>query len=324
MSRCCALLLSSLVACGAEVAPPDASPPSTIPDTPAGSFTLRSELDLAVPEVARPVLASLTAAVDGPDDPARFLIDHLIASLPEGPLREVAAGAAPYVAAYLNARLHELAPRLSPGLAALGTGLTRIASHLGTIERLQVSADGDAARTITAIRFTVPGGAATVTLSEVGLPDLTAPTHVSIDATGHLQISAHHHALPYGALLRLGLTRAVVPSVSPGATGLAQALAALVDCTALGNRIADQLGLGASLFTAACDTAMTAVASEVEARIADIDEVPMELGLAGQAQALDSDHDGSIDELHGLWTGSLAAAGAPAALRGGSFTGTAP
>lgn len=324
MSRFGALLLSLLGACSAEVAAPDGPPPSTVPDTPAGSFTLRSELDLAVPEVARPVLASLTAAVDGPDDPARFLIDHMIASLPEGALRDVAAGAAPYVAAYLNARLHDFAPRLSPGLAALGTGLTRIASHLGTIERLQVSADGDAVRTITAIRFTVPSGAATVTLAEVGLGDLTAPTHVAMDATGRVQISAHHHALPYGALLRLGLTRAVVPSVVAGAPGLAQALAALVDCPALGDRIADQLGLGGSLFTAACATAMTAIASEVEARIADIDHVPMELGLAGQAQALDSDHDGAMDELHGLWTGSLAAAGTPAALRGGSFTGTAP
>jgi hypothetical protein len=322
-----ALSLASIAACSPDAAaPPDAAPPSTIPTSPQGTFTIASELDLAVPAIAEPVLASLTAATDGPDDPARFLVDHMVACLPDGPVRAVAAGAAPYVAAYLNARLAELAPRLRPGMVALSAGLTRIASHLGTLEALRVGAGGDATRTITAIRFTVGSQATTVRLADSGIADLAATAHVTLDATGRVAIAAHSHALPYGAILRLGLARAVIPSVEPTAHDLAQALAALVDCARIGGLIAERVGLGpAGLYDAACRTAMTAVASEVDARIAAIDQAPISLRVSGQAQGLDRDADGVMDELRaGSWTGALDAAGASAPLRAGSFAATTP
>lgn len=322
-----ALSLASLTACGTDVeAPPDATPPSTIPTSPQGTFTIASELDVTVPAIAEPVLASLTAATDGPDDPARFLVDHMVACLPEGPIRAVAAGAAPYVAAYLNARLAELAPRLRPGMVALSAGLTRIAGHLGTLETLRIGAGGDATRTITALRFSVGSQATVVRLSDSGLADLAATAHVTLDATGHVAIAAHSHALPYGAILRLGLARAVIPSVEPTAQDLAQVLAALVDCARLGGLIAERVGLGPpGLYEAACRTAMTAVASEVDARIAAIDLAPMTVHVSGQAQGIDLDDDGVMDELRaGSWTGALDAVGTSSALRAGSFSATTP
>jgi hypothetical protein len=48
--------------------------------------------------------------------------------------------AAPYVAAYLNARLVEIAPRFVAGLDGIAAGVARIATHLGTLETLQIVA----------------------------------------------------------------------------------------------------------------------------------------------------------------------------------------
>jgi hypothetical protein len=109
----------------------------------------------------------------------------------------------------------------------------------------------------------------------------------------------------------------VVPSVEPTAQDLPAALAALVDCDAIGAVVADRVGIGTpTLYRTACRTAMTAMASELDARIAAIGE--LSLTVAGAADAIDLDNDGTIDELHdGGWT----ATGSVTAFRAGSFTG---
>jgi hypothetical protein len=314
-----ALSIAFAAACSSpEETPPDAAPPpppSMIPSSATGRFALTSELTLAVPAEAEPVLATLTAATDGPDDPTRYLVDHMIATLPDGTMKTIALGAAPYVAAYLNARLADVMPRFAPGIAALVDGLSRIATHLGTTETLRVDGVGNAVRTITGVRFTVGATPINVRFADHGLPDVPVDTRATLDAAGHLTLTGHHHALPYGALLRLGLDHAVVPSVEPTARDLPEALAALVDCDAIGAAVADRLGIGApALYRAACRTAMTAIASEIDTRIAAIEDVT--LTVAGGADAIDLDGDGVMDELrNGGWT----AAGAVTAFRAGSF-----
>lgn len=309
--RCHALLLlaiTGLAACGGmPPGPAGDAAPSTIPTSPVGVFAVTSTLDFHVPGAAAPALQALLAATDGPDDPARFVVDHLVALLPDGSVKTVADAAAPYLAAYLNARLSDVAPRLVTGLDGLATGLARIATHLGTVERLRIDDGGTAVRTITGVRFEVGNRVTVVPLADAGLTDLVAGVRVTLDTSGRLAISEHEHALPYGAILRLGLDRAVAPSVAPTAGDLAGALGALLDCDQLGIVMANRVGFGsATVYGAACRAAMTALAAEVDARLAAIDRTPLGIEVAGTAMGYDGNGDGVMDEFEGgRWTGSV-------------------
>lgn len=314
--------IASLAACGDQPAAPDA-PPSLIPTSPAGVFTVTSAIDIAVPPAAAPVLATLVAATDGPDDPSRYLIDRMIMTLPDGPVHTLAADAAPYLAAYLNDKLAEVAPRFAAGIDGLADGLSRIASRVGTIETWQVDPSGTAIRTITGVRFQLGVQPIVVTLADNGLADISISVPVTMDATGQLALGPHAHPLPYGALLRLGLDRAVVASVVPTAHDLAGALTTLVDCDRLGALVADRIGLGSpSPYRAACRAAMIAIASEVYDRIAAIDDTPLTLELTGTAGGVDLDANGTLDELRqGRWTGAVSSASSRTPIAAASFAG---
>lgn len=320
-----ALTLALIASCGSppSVAPDAAPPPSTIPSSPAGVFALASRLDVQVPAPAAAVLATLTAATDGPDDPARYLVDRMIATLPDGPVKMLAERVAPYVAAYLNARLVDIAPRFVAGIDAMATGLSRLATHLGTIETLRIDAGGNALRTITGLRFELGVAPVSVSFADSGLPDIAVGLRVTLDATGHIKLAQHAHRLPYGALLQLGLDRAVVVGVEPTARDLASALGKLVDCERIGGLVAERVGLGSvSLYAVACRAGMTAIASEIEAQIAAIDDSELGLDVTGTAIGVDGDGDGTMDELRsGSWSGALYSAAARAPIAAASFTG---
>jgi hypothetical protein len=322
-----AVLVLVLAGCGGSPpAPtPDAPPRSTVPVSPAGTFAVTSTFDVHLPAVAQPAIAVLTAATDGPDDPTRYLVDRMIATLPDGTPKTIAAAVAPYVAAYVNARLAELAPRLVAGIGGIATGVSRIATHFGTVETLRVAADGTGVRTITAVRFDIGGTSTVVPLAAAGIADVSAAVRVTLDPAGRFTVSEHAHELPYGTIVRLGIDRAVVPSVEPGAHGLAEALAALLDCDRLGAVVADRVGLGsAALYGGACRAAMTAIASEVDARIAAIDGAALGIEVAGSATAVDDSGDGAADELRaGRWTGAVYSGADRELIDAASFTGAA-
>jgi hypothetical protein len=313
----------AIAGCGDPPVTPDASPPSTIPTSAAGAFELASRFDIQVPAAAAPAIATLTAATDGPDDPTRFLVDRMIATLPDGPVKILASQAAPYIAAYLHQRLVEIAPRLVEGLHAIGDGLSRIAGQLGTTETLQIAPGGDAVRTITGVRFEVGASAITVRFAEAGVADIALAVQVALDATGQLAISRHAHRLPYGALLRLGLDRAIVPSVEPAARDLAGALDLLVDCDRLAVLVADHVGIGSpALYRTACRAGMTAVAGEIDDCLAAIDRAELGLDLTGAATGVDLDGDGTMDELRdGTWSGAVTSAASREPIGAGRFTG---
>ncbi len=319
--------IASLVGCGDSPASPDAAI-STVPTSPAGGFAVTSTFDFGVPAAAGPVLATLVSATDGPDDPARFLVDQMISALPDGSVKTIAMLGAPYLASYLNAQLASIAPRLVPGIHAISAGVSRIATHIGTVETLQIDASGAATRLITGVRFDVGTTATTVRLADAGLAEVSVAVQVALDATGHVTIGDHTHALPYGAVLRLGLDRAVAPSVAPGAADLAGALGLLVDCDQLGGTIASYVGVGSGeLYGTACRAGMTAIASQIDGQLAAIDQDPLGFEVKGTATGVDLDGDGTMDELtSGAWSGSLGAldslssGGAREPLSASSFT----
>jgi len=158
------------------------------------------------------------------------------------------------------------------------------------------------------VQFDV-GPPAVMVLGEHGLPDVTAQPRVTLDETGQLVVPHHAVSLRYGAIVRAGLDLAVVPSAEPSAHDVAGALAALVDCTGLGQLVADKVGIGSPLlYRGACITAMVAVADELDEHIVAIDAEPMVLDLGGVATGVDQDHDGSMDIIKaGRWSGTLTA-----------------
>lgn len=314
------VLVAFITACASADAPPDpAAPdaPSTIARDPAGTYALTTTLDVPVPEAARAVLDLAQRTTDGADDPMRFLIDRVIGGLPDGTTKTIVQYAAPFVAAYLDERVDELAPRLAPGVRAIATGLARVMTHVELAEALTVERDGDARRAITGARFDIATQAPVLAFAAHGLPDVTAPTRVTLDRAGGVAIRRHAITLPYGALVRLGLDAAVIPAVEPRARDLASALALLVDCPHLGELVADALGVGsAELYGGACAAGMTALASELYERLDEIATTTLELELAGTADGFDTDGDGALDELRaGAWTGTVDASFAGARVR---------
>ena len=276
--------------------------PTTVPRDPSGGFAVATSLDLTPTPAAATVIEALDRAAA---DPSRFLLDRMIARLPAGPTRTVAMLAVPYVAAYLDVKLVEIAPKLAPGLQALASGFARIASHLQLLEAWQIDPSGDAVRTVPGVRFDV-GPPTTLVFAAHGLADLAAVTRVELDSTGHLAIPRHALALRYGAIVRAGLDEVVAPSADPTAHDVASALSALVDCTRLGAAVADRVGLGTpALYSSACVAAMVAVAAELDEHVVAIDASPLVLELAGTGTGLDQDYDGTMDAIHdGRWTGA--------------------
>ncbi len=299
-----ALALALSTACAsASVAPlPDAS---TVPHTATGTYTVTSQLDLVtIPTPAMDMLTSLSGVLDGPDDPSRYLLDRLIDALPGGAVQSTARDLAPVVAAYLQAHLQDVAPRLVPGLRALEDGLARVARHFGTIETWRIAADASATRAITALTVSPAGVTVPLVLAEYGVADAQAEVHVALDLSGNLMVEHHQIALPYGALLRLALDHAVIPTVDPTASDLATVLRDLVDCAHLGELVADQLIGPADLYQSACEVGLGAAAGQLYAQLPGGD-VLLHLDLTGLARALDRDGDHAMDAIDaGAWTGT--------------------
>lgn len=312
------LVVLFIVGCGTDHRSlADARPPSTVPHDPGGRFAVASTLDMRVPPSATTVVDKLVAMTDGPDDPSRYLVDRMIAALPDGTIKTIATGFAPLVAAYLNEKLADVAPSFASGIAVLAHDLQRIATHVVTLETFAIDPSGRATRTITGVRFEL--GAPV----DADLPTTTASATVMLDRAGHLAIAAHAVRLPYGVILRRGLDRAAIPNVVPTANDLATALGVLVDCAKLGDLASQKIGIGTpTLYRAACKTAMLAIANEVYTQLDTIDAMPLELDVTGAALGVDHDGNGTMDAItSGTWTGSIGTTDAREPLDAAMFTG---
>jgi hypothetical protein len=318
---CLSSVLAFAACASADVAAPDAPPISTIPTHITGTYDLVGQLDLqTLPEPATYVLSELASATDSPDDPARYLVDHMIAGMPEGTWKAIATGLAGYVAPYIETEIDRIAPRFAPGIRAIAAGLNAIAHHVTTLERLSISADGTTTRALVGLQL----ANTPVDFAAGGAADSLALSRSVIDSTGTLAIASHHLSFPFGEMLRLGLDRAVIPPIDLSAGDLATALRDLVDCHQLGITFADHAGFGAaSMYETACGAGMTALASEVYDRLAAIDTASsFELDVSGTATGVDKDRDGTMDVItNGTWVGTTDYAGTKGPLGLATFTG---
>lgn len=314
------ICLACLASCASAESPrPDAPPP---PIDPTGTFALRSSLRLArpLPGPTTQILSDLRDATDDPDDPSRFLVDRMIASLPDGNAKTVATELAPFLAAYLDARLADVSPRLLPGMHAISDALASFSQQLEPIEELRIAPDafaatpadppnalataGDHAASIAITGLRV--GKLDVPLAAGGIPEPAVAARVTY-ATGSLTIGDHRLSLPYSRIVRLVLDRGIIPAVDPQASDLPTLLVDLVDCNHVGATIAEGIGLGPStIYSDACVVALRAVAAEWYEHLDALDGMTIDLAVHGDARALDLDRDGRLDAIaNGIWTGTL-------------------
>lgn len=291
------ILPFALAACGDDASPPPddsvVSPPPVLDVR--GRFEGTSTLSLtSMPPELESLLMELNAATDGSDDPSRYLVDLIVSTLPSGEIKTVAEFLSPSIAAYAQQHVGAFAPRLASGLRSLTTGLTRIATQFGTQEVFTID-DTQLEHAIVALDFDG---------RVVGLAEVKARAAL-LNADGELTIADHAVALDAADVLRLGWRHAVIPSVVPGVEELGAALAALVNCDALGDVIADYVGLGGGgPYASACRLGLAVAASEFEARL----PTNLPLGMVrGQARAVDTNNDWIADALEsGAWQGSAA------------------
>jgi len=296
------------------------------PLTAEGKFSLQSDFDIAtnMPGTAGEVTNAFIAATDGGDDPAHWILDQLVAQLPDGTFKNVLQGSIPFVAGYLNDRLLEVAPDFVVTIRDIGNKFGQMARHFGTLETLDVPANGQATHTVNGVHFTVDQIDLSYMFKDYQLTDVTVPNvGVTIDKLGKLTIADHKVPLSYGKVLRLGLDEVIIPLVDPTAVTLEDVLKDVVDCQAVGQYVYEAIGIGsASTFESACNSGLKAGANALYAQIGKIDASALEFGINGVAKGVDKNHDGKMDSIQtGAWAGTLTYSGSAAPLSHATFLG---
>src|SRR3954470_9796782 len=107
----------------------------------SGLYRLNSTFDIAtnLPGTTGGVLNGLIAATDDPDDPMLWLLDQMLAQMADGTLKDILVAGEPFVAGYLNDRLHDLAPDLVDTILELGKRTADLTKHFGLDEKLDVN-----------------------------------------------------------------------------------------------------------------------------------------------------------------------------------------
>jgi hypothetical protein len=296
------------------------------PSTPEGTFAITSDFDLAsnAPGTAGKVANYFIAATDDPDDPTKFLVDELIKALPDGSIKDFAQQSAPFVTGYLNDRLLEIAPNFVTKIIDVGDAFGQVTRHFGTVETLQVDAQGRAVTTVRGLHFKIDNVDMNFAFADYGIAETKVEgLTVTLEPSGKLQISEHTVPLKYGQVLKLALDQAVIPMIDPSAQDLGDILESAVDCEAVGQYVFEALDFGSpSTYETACHAGLQAASGALYKLMDQIDGSALEFGLAGTARGVDRNADGKMDDLQsGTWSGTLGYAGQPAPLANATFFG---
>ena len=277
-----------------------------------GTYRLHSTFDIAtnMPGSAGSFVNGLIEATDDPDDPASWLIDQMLAQMPNGTFKTILVNAKPFVAGYINDELHDLAPDLVDTIKAIGKHTAEMTKNFGVNKQLHVtSTDQVYIATVQAdgVRFTLDGNAIDLAFADHDVDDVVAnDVLVTIESESKMLIGEHALPLPYGKIVRMGLDAAIIPTIDPSAHSLVDLLDNVVNCQGVGTAIADALDFGSAAFWAsACTGGLTYAANEVYDMIAASDST-LTFRLTGNARVSDSNMDYKLDKLQfGTWVGTL-------------------
>lgn len=304
----------------------DGSDTDPVPLTAEGTYSIVSEFDIAanMPGTAGQVVNQIIDATDSPDDPTHWILDQLIAQLPDGSIKNNLQGAVPFVAGYLNDRLLEVAPDFVVTLRDLGNKFGQLARNFGTLDKLEIGANGQAVKTVTGVHFEVDNLELDYAFADYGIMDVSVPgVSISLDQTGRLAIGEHQVPLAYGKVLRIALDEMVIPLINPSAVTLEDLLKDVVNCKAVGKYVYEAIDIGsASTFESACLTGLAAGSNAIYTQLGKVDAVALEFGLTGVAKGVDKNRDGKLDQIQtGAWSGTLSYSGTSAPLARGTFAG---
>ncbi len=303
---------------------PDGQP---VPTTPEGRFAVQSDFDLAtgLPGTVGTVVNYFIQATDDPDDPTRFIVEKLVAALPNGSIKNTLNGAIPFVAGYLNDRLLQVAPNFVSKIVEVGDAFGQVAHNFGTIEVLDVTASGAATKTVQGLHFKVDNIDLDYTFADYAMDNIKVEgLQVTLEQTGKITISAHKVPMKYGAALKIALDHAIIPLIDPSKQNLGEFLKGIVNCQSVGQHVFDAIGLGSpSTYENACNAGLVAGATALYTQLDRIDGSALEFGLTGTARGIDRNRDGKMDDIQtGVWTGELQYAGSPAPLAAAKFYGS--
>jgi hypothetical protein len=304
------------------------TPTPAQPDA-TGAYALTSTFDIAstMPSTTGAIVNSFLDATDDSDDPAKWLLQTMINALPNGSVKSALQAAAPLAAPLLNNQLLQHSPQFVGTILEVGKDMNDVMKHFGIDEKLEVTTTDQvyAARmTAHGMHFTIDNDVYAYEFSHYNLTDVTADgIIITVDANNRFMIGDHQLPLAWGRMLVVAMEEGIIPHVHPGAHNLHDLLADLIDCSAVGDKLAELLPVGNStIWAAACDQGLIVAAAEMKSRIASIDDTALGFELVGGANASDTDHDGRFDRLDaGEWAGTMSYAGAPAPLAPASFTG---
>jgi len=296
---------------------------------PTGTYSMRSNFDLAsnMPGKVGDVVNTIIAATDGGDDPANWILEQVINKLPSGTVKTLLNGARPFVAGYLNQQLLNYAPDFVDTMIQMGHDFGAIAKNFGTNEQLAVTGSAGAymsTHSVLGAHFKIDNIESDLAFADYQVANVVVQNvGVSLDATGKFGISEHKVPLTYGKVLKIGLDGMVIPMLDPTASNLGTLLQHKVDCVAVGNLIASQIGgFGAGALTTACNAGLVAGAGVIYSKIDAIDGSALEFTMTGTAKVLDKNGDKKIDTIQtGAWAGTLSYAGTPAPLAAATFFG---
>jgi hypothetical protein len=296
--------------------PPDQQP---VPLTPEGRFSVTSDFDLAqnLPGTAGSIANYFIQATDDPDDPTRFIVQQLVNQLPAGSIKNTINGAIPFVAGYLNDRLLEVAPNFVSTIVDVGNKFGQVAHHFGTLEVLDIQANGAAVKTVTGLHFKVDNIDLDFAFKDYGMDDIKIEgLQVSLEQSGKLSFAQHKYGMKYGQVLKLALDMAIIPLIDPSASNLGDLLKNVVNCQAVGQYVYEAVDIGSpSTFQSACTAGLNAAGPALYNALNQIDVSALEFDLNGVARAIDKNKDGKMDDIAtGLWKGELKYSGTPTPL----------
>jgi len=305
----------------------------TPPDA-AGKYQLQSKFDLATnaPGTAGDVARAIIDMTNDSDDPANYILTQVINSMGSGTIKNLLNSAKPFVAGYINDRLLEIAPDFVTTMVQVGNDFGDVTKNFGLNSTLEVSGSGGtytAVHTVLGAHFKVNNVETDYAFADFGMSNVVVNgVGVTVDQTGKLSLADHKVPLSYGAVLRLALDSAIIPSLDPGASNLNQLLPDLIDCNVVGEAVEDAVesligfGPGSGTFAGACNVGLQAGANFVYSKIGAIDGSALELGLNGTAKIVDTNSDHKLDKIQtGQWTGNATYAGSPAPLAAATFFG---
>jgi hypothetical protein len=229
-----------------------------------------------------------------------------------------------FVTGYLNDRVLEIAPDFVTKIIGLGDAFGQVTQHFGTMELLEVDAQGRATKTVKGLHFNIDNVDMDFAFADYNIAETKVENvSVTLSQSGQIAITDHQVGLKYGQVLKLAIDQAVIPMIDPSAQNLEDILKGAINCQAVGQYVFEALDLGsASTYETACNAGLRAASNAFYVQLNNIDTAALEFNLAGTARGVDRSGDGKMDEiLTGTWAGSLGYAGTPAPLGDAKFFG---